>query len=411
LDAIIGGATGAAAGAAVFFALRRLRVPPRSTANHLDMAPFEPGTPVLRYQSSTPQQVSVEEYSALLEECGSGVILLDSGGVIQRTSKAAEQILGKTAEELSGRKVLEATISTELTSMCRAAAHDGSTQRGQISLPGPAACNLNVSVTPICSESGTVSRLLLIMQDVTELRRLENVRRDFVANVSHELRTPLASIRAMAETLQDGALQDATVAGRFLATIVTEAQRLSRISEDLLILSQTESLAPYKEPMDLSEILQEIVPRFQTQASDAGLEISSDVPEGLKVWANNDQIEQVLVNLVDNAIKYTPRGGSIHVSAKREIGHVAVDVTDTGVGIMQQDLGRIFERFYRVDKARSRQSGGTGLGLSIVKHIVESHGGQITVQSEFNRGSTFTFTLPAANGNPFSDSGSHQSGK
>jgi two-component system phosphate regulon sensor histidine kinase PhoR len=398
LDVIIGGATGAAAGASVFYALRSRGRPPVPMNGGPRDTGSESHTPAPPEASLSSPAESIEEYNALLEECGSGVILLDSSGAIQQTSRSAEQILSRSADELFGKKILEATLSSELASMARAAAQGRATQHGQVSLSGPAACSLNVSVTPIFGETGSVSRLLLIMQDVTELRRLENVRRDFVAKVSHELRTPLASIRAMAETLQEGALQDSSVAGRFLATIVTEAQRLSRISEDLLILSQAESRAPVKEPLNLSEMLMEVAARFQRPADEAGLSISSEVPQGLKVWANYDQIEQVLVNLVDNAIKYTPRGGSIRVAAVRQNGYVAVDVADTGVGIMQQDLARIFERFYRVDKARSRQSGGTGLGLSIVKHIVESHGGQITVQSEYNRGSTFTFTLPAANG-------------
>ena len=218
--------------------------------------------------------------------------------------------------------------------------------------------------------------------------------RVIVANVSHELRTPLASIRAMTETLQDGALQDPSVAYHFLATINNEAQRLTRISEDLLILSQAESRQPEKARFLLAGMIQEAVIRFQPQAEKAGIDLSASLPADLEVCANHDQIEQVIVNLIDNALKYTSSGGKACVTAENEAKHVAVHVSDTGIGIMSQDLPRIFERFYRVDKARSRQSGGTGLGLSIVKHIVEAHGGQVTVKSEYGHGSTFTFTLP-----------------
>jgi PAS domain S-box-containing protein len=236
---------------------------------------------------------------------------------------------------------------------------------------------------------------LLLFDDVTELRRLETVRRDFVANVSHELRTPLASIRAMAETLQDGAINDMAVAGRFVNIIVGEVERLTRILEDLLILSRAESKLPERHSFVLSDLVRDVVERFQPQAGKAQIQLSYQGPRPLMVVANRDQIEQVLVNLVDNAIKYTPPGGRVDVTAKPQDQLVTVYVVDTGIGILSQDLPRLFERFYRVDKARSRQSGGTGLGLSIVKHIVETHGGKVMVESEYGRGSTFSFTLPS----------------
>jgi signal transduction histidine kinase len=200
----------------------------------------------------------------------------------------------------------------------------------------------------------------------------------------------------MAETLQDGALRDGDVAEHFLGTISTEVQRLTRISEDLLILSQAESSQTETSKVSLSSLLDDVVSRFQKQAEKDGIRLQLNAPAGLYITGSPDQIEQVIINLIDNAIKYTHSGGSVSVGAEQQDLMVAVHVADTGIGIMSQDVSRIFERFYRVDKARSRQSGGTGLGLSIVKHIVEAHGGNVTVVSEFNRGSSFTFTLPAA---------------
>jgi two-component system phosphate regulon sensor histidine kinase PhoR len=333
------------------------------------------------------------EYDALRNECGAGVFVLDQTARIVHSNATAAQLLGCPSELLTGKTLLEATLSSDLHRMLHAVQSERIMLRREICTSASGGRNLIISIVPVGVDPAP-TRYLLLAQDVTELRRLETIRRDFVANVSHELRTPLASIRAMAETLQDGALGDPSVANHFLGTIVNEAQRLTRISEDLLILSRAESQAPEKLPFDLSELVGEVIERFESQAEKASIQMTSDFSPGLEITANRDQIEQVVLNLVDNAIKYTPAGGRVAVTADQMNGTVSVHVTDTGIGIMSKDVPRIFERFYRVDKARSRQSGGTGLGLSIVKHIVESHGGVVTVESEFNRGSTFTFTLP-----------------
>jgi two-component system phosphate regulon sensor histidine kinase PhoR len=337
-----------------------------------------------------------EEYDTLMASSEAGMLILDSADIIQRANLAARHLFGMPPQDPVGKSLLQATLSNELNMLVRAAREEKCLQRREIRAPGAGGGSLIVSVAPVIGEGEGGSHCVVIAHDVTELRRLETIRRDFVANVSHELRTPLASIRAMAETLQDGALQDHAVADHFLSTINTEAQRLTRISEDLLILSQAESRLPEKSPFALSEIIEEVVARFQPQAEKAGLSLCSNIEPDLEVLANHDQIEQVIVNLIDNGLKYTPSGGQVRVTAERGPDSVAVHISDTGIGIMSQDLPRIFERFYRVDKARSRQSGGTGLGLSIVKHIVEAHGGQVTVESEYNRGSTFTITIPTA---------------
>ena len=373
-----------------------------------------------------------QHYKALLQQIETGVLVVDSDRRIHEANPAAQRLLGARAQSLVGRSLVEATLSYEVLSLLSSAQESGQPQQREMRHNEMTGRTLRVQVFPLPSdapdfaaddftagkttlaavvkptngsrpdvldedgaesaESG--SQFLLLFDDVTELRRLETVRRDFVANVSHELRTPLASIRAMAETLQDGAINDPAVAGRFVSIIVGEVERLTRILEDLLILSRAESKLPERHSFVLSDLVHDVVERFQPQAEKAKIQLSYQGPRPLMVVANRDQIEQVLVNLVDNAIKYTPGGGRVEVTANSQDQYVNVNVIDTGIGILSQDVPRLFERFYRVDKARSRQSGGTGLGLSIVKHIVETHGGKVTVDSEYGRGSTFTFALP-----------------
>ncbi len=336
------------------------------------------------------------EYEALLDRCNAGILILDSNGYVERANLTAHQLFRAPLFSIRGRTLLQVTLSKEILKLFRQAQLEDTSQKREVRLTGMDGAILIVSISPIPllpSETVT-SRYILVAQDVTELRRLERIRQDFVANVSHELRTPLASIRAMAETLQDGAMSDPAVADRFLSTIIAEALRLTRISDDLLVLSDAESQPPDKTAINLTDMIQEVVQRFETQAQKAGVHLESHVPEKLVVLANPDQMEQVLVNLVDNAIKYTPAEGQVTITGEQGADSIVVHVRDTGIGIMREHLPRIFERFYRVDKARSRQSGGTGLGLSIVKNIVESHGGLVTVESEYNRGSTFSFSLP-----------------
>jgi two-component system phosphate regulon sensor histidine kinase PhoR len=346
--------------------------------------------------------MSSSPYELLLAHIGIGVLVVDGQRRIVESNAAAERMLGAREASLAGKSLLEATLSYDLLNLLTTAQQTGQPRQQEIRRSEPKSRVLRVTIVPFRSADSvppaakpTGASCLLLMEDVTELRRLETVRRDFVANVSHELRTPLASIRAMAETLQDGAAEDAEVSGRFLRMIVGEVERLTRILEDLLILSRAESQPPERNSIPLHNLIRDVVERFQSQAKKAGITLSYATPTPLRVMGSHDLIEQVCVNLVDNAIKYTPSGGKVEVRAEAREDQVEVHVADTGIGILSQDLPRIFERFYRVDKARSRQSGGTGLGLSIVKHIVEMHGGKVTVESEYGRGSTFSFSLPS----------------
>jgi two-component system phosphate regulon sensor histidine kinase PhoR len=349
--------------------------------------------------------MSAPYLAVLLEEMDTGVLALDAQRRILESNPAANRMLGARQGGLTGKSLLEATLSYELQGLLTTVQETRAPVQQELRWGGTLAPRiLSVRILPLddsATSSGAPSlspsaapRFLLLFTDMTELRRLETVRRDFVANVSHELRTPLASIRAMAETLQDGAVHDAAVALRFVHMIVTEVERLTRILEDLLILSRAEGKIPERNLFSLYDLIQDVVERFQSQAEKASVRLHSEAPSPLSLVANRDQMEQVLVNLIDNAIKYTPSGGKVEVKAETGEGQVVIRVTDTGIGIMSQDLPRLFERFYRVDKARSRQSGGTGLGLSIVKHIVETHGGKVSVESEFGRGSVFSVTLP-----------------
>lgn len=366
-------------------------------------------------------------YRLLMEQLETGVLVADGQRRIVESNEAAARLLGARTGSLTGKTLLEATLSFEIGSLIGAAQSSGEPQQQEVRRGEAGGRMLRARVIPLPTRGSpaqiqentrrdgkadaderigpdvpaapqSAPQFLLLLDDVTELRRLETVRRDFVANVSHELRTPLASIRAMAETLQDGALNDGEVASRFVNIIVGEVERLTRILEDLLILSRAESQMPEREPFALTTLVRDVTERLTTQAGKAGQTLVSLSAPAIEVSANRDQIEQVLVNLIDNAIKYTPQGGRITVSLEADNGEATVHVADTGIGIMSQDVPRLFERFYRVDKARSRQSGGTGLGLSIVKHIVEMHGGRVEVQSEYERGSTFSFVLPLENG-------------
>lgn len=348
----------------------------------MDAGPNDPVSPMTSHCT-----VAME---AVLQLCGAAIVILDANDNVLISNEPARRFLHIRASKRS-RSIHAVSEWTEIGELV---AKTRQRKIGQYSEVGPVPGNeriLAVEVHPIKNGEG---KLLIVANDITTLRFLERVRRDFVANVSHELRTPLASIRAMAETLQSGAMDDPEVADRFVNTIITETDRLARIAEDLLILSDAESRHPEKQPSDVSGLVTEVARRFEQQAVRAGIKLTATIEPNLFAMASADQLQQAVLNLVDNAIKYTPSGGSVHVAARGKPSELSISVHDTGIGIAAEHLPRLFERFYRVDKARSRQSGGTGLGLSIVKNIVEGHGGKVEVASEIGRGSVFTVRLP-----------------
>lgn len=338
--------------------------------------------------------------SAILASMVEGVIALDARERILLMNRGARAIFGLGDEAVEGRPLLEVVRHKDLYDLldaCRVCA-PGEHCRREVELGPPLGRVLEARAAAVEYVPGAPGAFL-VLHDITELRRLERVRAEFVANVSHELRTPLTAIRGYLETLRDGALEDAENARRFLDVAHTHAERLGRLVDDLLQLSDIETgrvtLVPA--PVPLRDVTESVAAMFEGQVTPKGLTLVNDVPGGLAVVADRDRLLQILLNLVDNAVKYTPEGGRVTVTAGREPGGlVEIRVADTGIGIPSTDLPRITERFYRVDKARSRELGGTGLGLAIVKHLVQTHGGELRIDSELGKGTTVRFTLPAA---------------
>ncbi len=331
--------------------------------------------------------------STVLNQMADGVMIIDPSGRVQLLNPAAERIFQMREKNALGRSVVEVVRYHQLVDLWRETTR-GKRQSTMLEI-GPQHHFLQVVGIPLKTTlSGST---LILFQDLTQLRRLETVRRDFISNVSHELRTPLASLKALAETLQEGALDDPPAAIRFLLRMETEIDNLTQMVNELLELSRIES---GKVPLSFQRIqacslLRPAYERMILQAERAGLEMIFDCPPELPVvFADPNRITQVLINLIHNAIKFTAPGGKITLSAYQEADRIIFFVRDTGVGIAKKDMGRIFERFYKADRARA--GGGTGLGLSISRHMVEAHGGFIWVESEPDLGSTFYFVLPVA---------------
>lgn len=333
--------------------------------------------------------------NAILDHMADGVIIVDTEGVVQMLNPAAAQILDVTPETAVGSTFSALARHHRLIELWLRCQRTQEEQRDAIEMDHDKELFLQVIITP--QRTPATPGYLVIVQDLTRIRRLETIRRDFISNVSHELRTPLASLTALVETLQDGAVEDPVMRQRFLDHIERELTAMTQIVEELLELSRIESnRAPFfMQPTSVETLIAGPVERMLPQAERAGLTLTAELPADLPpVMADAERIQRVMTNLLHNAIKFTPAGGRIVVSAQRETGKVVIAVNDTGVGIAEEDLSRIFERFYKADRARS--SGGTGLGLAIAKHIVQAHRGQIWVKSVEGRGSTFYFSLPTA---------------
>lgn len=335
----------------------------------------------------------------LFDRALDGLVLVGPDERIIAVNPAARGMLRLEDGEIAGRTLIEATLNHDLAGLVERvlrtrepAALEVTTDRGE----GPEAL-IHAYVDPIPEPDGGQDALI-VLHDVTAARRTESVRRDFVANVSHELRTPLASIRAMAETIGLRREADPDVVEELSASIVRETDRLNLLASDLLALAQAESgrreLSP--EQLSLADLARDVLDRAAPAAARKSIELACEVSADETLRADRASLYQVLLNLVDNAISYTPQGGRVAVSASREGGTLAIRVSDNGIGIPEAHLPRVFERFYRVDRARSRESGGTGLGLSIVKHLTELLGGSVSVTSRVGEGSTFTVTLPSA---------------
>ncbi len=333
--------------------------------------------------------------AAILSHMGDGVIMVDEHGRISLMNNAAARLLGTSPSIAEGRSLVDITRDHELVAAARRHFISAETEAPILLEMGTPRRVVQVVATAVPAESGGKAHSLLLLQDVTELRRAEKVRREFVANVSHELRTPVASLKALAETLECGALEDPPAARLFLARMLLETDRLALLVEELLELALLESgaLKLEQQPVDLAEIIPRAAERLQANADHHGVELLVDgCPESALVIGDALRLERVLINLIDNAVKFTAPGGQIRLSCELQGDRLVVAVADTGVGIPAQDQGRVFERFYKADRARA--SSGTGLGLAIAKHTIEAHGGRIWVQSTEGKGSTFFVSLP-----------------
>ncbi len=338
------------------------------------------------------------QLEAVLDQMTEAVVAVDADGVVLVVNPALSRLLGVDPASARGRSYLESLRHAGISGLIGAVLRDGNVLAQEVRLFTREELVFDAHATPL-RRQGTVAGALVVLHDITRLRRLESVRRDFVANVGHELRTPLASIKGFAETLREGAMSDPVHAVEFLSTIEEHADRMAKLVDDLLDLAAIESghRMPRFEAVALGPLCVDVARQLAPQAEEAGVRIgvlpADDLPPAR---ADRDQLRQILINLVSNAIKYNEPGGLVELSAEKRDAGLRVTVRDTGVGIPDADLPRVFERFYRVDKARSRDAGGTGLGLSIVKHLVEAHGGQVSVESRQPGGSSFRFTLPAA---------------
>ncbi len=328
------------------------------------------------------EQVAARE--AVLAALADGIVLFGPDGTVPYANPAARSLLGRrfdALEELTPASVRDAALR---------AARDREPAEAEFETGGR-------TVQATCIPTGDEGGVVFVARDVTSARMVDRVRRDFVANASHELKTPVASILALAETMQDAAKGDPAAVERFAARVEQEARRLTRLVTDLLDLSRLEGEMPDRAPVDLDRIVTDEAERLRPRAVAGGVRLVVDaVPGGARVLGSESDLGLLVHNLLDNAIQYSPDGGEVRVAVRTRDGEAEVRVTDTGIGISSRDLDRIFERFYRVDPARSRATGGTGLGLSIVRHVAESHGGAVEVRSVLGAGSTFIVRLPLA---------------
>jgi two-component system phosphate regulon sensor histidine kinase PhoR len=332
--------------------------------------------------------------AAILGSMVEGVAVVGGDERILYCNQAFEQILELPPGSSQGKKLVEGLRQAELVTAVRQVLPGGDEVTGEVEVGTVRRRSFSVTAAPV--RAAEANSAVLVLHDITELRRLERVRRDFVANVSHEFKTPLTAIQGFAETLLGGALDDRANRKRFMEIIREHAQRLARLTDDLLKLSRIEAgrLELEWRPVNVATLVNGCVETARLKAESKGLRIAVGLPKGLPpVRGDAVQLGEVLQNLVDNALQYTPPGGRIDVTAYSNGEEVIFTVADTGIGIPEADLERIFERFYRVDAARSREAGGTGLGLSIARHIVDAHGGRMWVESAVGQGSRFRFSI------------------
>src|SRR5450631_603420 len=344
------------------------------------------------------QQTTVDaqaQQQVLFNSVLEGLLLLDRHHRIYLANRSFKNLFGLKIE-LRGKTIMEALRLHELAELVERVEQEGQVFDHELKLPELSGRWLRVNAAVISNSNGEREGMILVFHDLTRLKQLERTREDFVANVSHELRTPLSLIKGYVETLLDGARNDPAIAERFLKIIERNAERLDLLIQDLLTISALESgrMKLDLQPVNLRSLAEKIFSDLHSRAETKDVKLINELPE-LTASADASRLEQILANLVDNAIKYGHAQGHVTVGGKKlDDGKLEIFVQDDGPGIPAEALDRVFERFYRVDKARSRDQGGTGLGLSIVKHIAQAHGGEVWEHSALGRGATFFFTLP-----------------
>ncbi|MDO8602273.1 MAG: ATP-binding protein [Candidatus Omnitrophota bacterium] len=340
-------------------------------------------------------EIKNQHLVAILESMVEGIIVVDKTSRIISVNHTIEKIFNISKNNLEGRIFLEAIRNNDLSDIVRKVLQKGEITSCELKLVLPVQKIFQINASPVF-EKNIVSGCLLVIHDITDMRKLETMRKDFVANASHELKTPLTSIKGFLETLLEGAMDDKENNRRFLVIMQEHAERLNKLVDDLLSLSSLESkeILLRKDIFNIYQQAERAIKNYEAQLKKRGIEIRNELPLKLSVNADKDRIDGVLTNLIDNAIKFSKEKGFIKIYASEENGRIKIVIEDSGIGIPEKDIPRIFERFYRVDKARSRELGGTGLGLSIVKHIVELHGGNVGVESTEGFGSKFWFILP-----------------
>lgn len=329
--------------------------------------------------------------NAVLSNMAEEVLVINDRARVVLVNRAAEKLLMLKSDEIIGRLFFSLVDNQKINDMVCTVLRNGKDMFAETTLRNRAQV-FRIHVAPIVIDSESIEGAVVVFHDVTDARNFDQMRAEFVGNVSHELRTPLTSIKGFVETLLDGALEDRILCRRFLNIIDSETDRLSRLIEDLLTLSSIESKERMirMESVCIIQSIRNVLNILAPQISDKSLRVEFIYQQTISlIHADADLLNQVLINLLDNAVKYTPPGGSITIRCFQKEGRVVTTITDTGVGIPRESLPRIFERFYRVDKARSREMGGKGLGLAIVKHIIDLHGGEVFVESEAGMGSTF----------------------
>ncbi|RKN85479.1 two-component system histidine kinase PnpS [Paenibacillus ginsengarvi] len=341
--------------------------------------------------------------SSVLDNMVSGVVMIDGDGRIVLMNRSVEDILGDVSSELIGKPYDNAKQPYELVQLIKECIDRGEHIRDEINFYFPDERIVEVNLVPMRGVEEEWLGLVIVLHDITAIRRLEKVRSEFVANVSHELKTPVAAVKGFAETLLAGAMNDPEIAKSFLQIIYDESERLNRLIGDILELSKVESkrVPLLFSPVHLNSFVRKTLDMMQSSAVKKDISLDMQVDPELYMEADEDRLRQIMINLLSNGINYTPEGGKVKVQVEEVAAagdggedKIRITISDTGIGIPKKDLPRIFERFYRVDKARSRSSGGTGLGLSIVKHLVELHKGSIRVESDIGLGSKFILELP-----------------